>query len=151
MQHCHILLSCFQNAFPLKKKALTQNSDHSRIEANDWHYYCRALAHLGLSQRENFKSDLRRAVQIAQEDYKKDSDNYRNTANLALYCIVARSYDKAKQLYQEIVSKEAPLLYIREAIRDLQNLLTIFPNYPHAQEIEGFLQSVLSQRRYPVA
>ena len=29
VQLCHILLSCCQNAFPFKKKALTQKLDHS--------------------------------------------------------------------------------------------------------------------------
>lgn len=116
-------------------------------EANDWCHYCQALAYRGLSQAENAKTDLIQAIQIAKEKYKGDTDNYGNAVNLALYYIFARNHSKAKQLYQEVVSKEVPLLYIHEAISDLQDLLTIFPSYPHAQEMEGFLQSVLSQRQ----
>ena len=137
---------------PLKQygQALQNFKTAIDIKATNWRYYCQALAHLGLRQTENAQSDLNQAVQMAREDYRKDSDNYRNAVNLALYYIVARRHNKAKQLYQKVACKEAPLLYIREAISDLQNLLTIFPNYPHAQEMEGFLQSVLSQRQRPV-
>ncbi|MEO0533181.1 MAG: tetratricopeptide repeat protein [Cyanobacteria bacterium P01_A01_bin.123] len=114
---------------------------------NDWDYYRQALAYLGLKQIESTKAHLTQAIQIAQKNHEKVPNNHRHTFNLALYHLVSRKLDKGKHFYQEALSREAPVLFLKGAIQDLQDLLTIFPNYPHAQEMKGFLESALSLRQ----
>ncbi|MEM9819224.1 MAG: tetratricopeptide repeat protein, partial [Cyanobacteria bacterium P01_D01_bin.6] len=114
---------------------------------NDWDYYRQALAHIGLKQIDDAKTDLNQAIKLANQNYETDLDNHRNTFNLALYCLVARQPDKAKKFYQEAFSRRAPIPRLKAATQDLQDLLSIFPNYPHAQEMKGFLESALSLRQ----
>ena len=116
------------------------------IEVSDWHHYEQALAHLSLNQINNAKANLSQAIYLAHQDYEKASNNHRNTFNLALYYLVEGDLDQAKYFYQDALTQEAPLPRINEAIHDLQDLLTILPNYPHAQEMQDFLESALSLR-----
>ena len=50
--------------------------------------------------------------------------------------------DQATHFYQDALIREAPVSLINGAIYDLQELLTILPNYPHAQAMQAFLESV---------
>ena len=114
---------------------------------DNWLHYNRALAHIGLKQPENAKADLIQALQLAQPNYDKNPNNHRNTFNLALYYLVARQPEKAKLLYQNALSREAPTERIKAAIQDLKDLLISLPNYPNIQEMQGFLESALSLRQ----
>jgi tetratricopeptide (TPR) repeat protein len=100
-----------------------------------------------LLQPENAKADLTQALQLAKYNYDKDPNNHRNTFNLALYYLVARQPEKAKLLYQNALTREAPTGILKEAIQDLKDLLIILPNYPNVQEMQGFLESALSLRQ----
>ena len=100
-----------------------------------------------LKQLEEFKAALKEAIRLATQDYRKDSGNHQNTFNLALYYLVARKQQKAGQLYKDALSENASIYYIQEAIRDLQELLIVFPTYPYAAEMKGFLESALSLRQ----
>ncbi|NEP19303.1 MAG: tetratricopeptide repeat protein, partial [Leptolyngbya sp. SIO4C1] len=126
-------------------RALADFNTAIDIEANDWRYYGRALAYLSLRDKENAKANLTQAIQLAQQDYQKDASNYRNTLNLALYFLVACKLDRAKHFYQDALSQRPSTFLISEAIQDLQDLLTIFPNYPSAEEIQIFLQRQLQE------
>jgi tetratricopeptide (TPR) repeat protein len=117
-------------------------------ETDDWNYYLRALANIGLKQLENAKTDLAQAIQLAKQDYNSDSNNHRNTFNLALYYLVARQSEKAQRFYQDALTREAPTDRLKAAIQDLKDLLITLPNYPKAQEMQGFLASVLSLRQH---
>jgi tetratricopeptide (TPR) repeat protein len=114
---------------------------------DNWLHYNRALAHIGLKQPENAKADLTQALQLAKYNYDKNPNNHRNTFNLGLYYLVARQPEKAKLLYQNALTREAPTGIVKEAIQDLKDLLIILPNYPNVQEMQGFLESALSLRQ----
>ncbi|MEM7067064.1 MAG: tetratricopeptide repeat protein [Cyanobacteria bacterium P01_B01_bin.77] len=134
-------------------QALTDFNKAIEINESDWWYYKKSLSHLALKQSEDCKVALKEAMRLTTQQYQEDSNNHRNTFNLALYCLVARKHQEAEQLYQDALSKEAPISRIKEAIRDLQELLIIFPTYPHAAEMKSFLESALSlhQITLPIA
>jgi tetratricopeptide (TPR) repeat protein len=129
------------------RDALTDFTTAIEIDTDDWSHYNRALAHIGLKQPENAKADLTQALQLAKYNYDKDPNNHCNTFNLALYYLVARQPEKAKLLYQNALSREAPTERIKAAIQDLKDLLFILPNHPNIQEMQGFLESALSLRQ----
>lgn len=112
---------------------------------NDWPHYDRALAHLALKQADAANADLARAIELAQQVYEKDPLDWRNTFNLALYTLVAQKPDRAQDLYQEVAHKEIPIERIRAAIRDLEDLLAILPNYPKAEQMRDYLESFLEK------
>ena len=128
-------------------QALTDFNKAMEVYTNDWLYYDKSLTHLALKQLEEFKAALKEAIRLATQDYRKDSGNHQNTFNLALYYLVARKQQKAGQLYKDALSENASIYYIQEAIRDLQELLIVFPTYPYAAEMKGFLESALSLRQ----
>jgi len=113
---------------------------------NDWALYMRSLAHKTLNKTENATADIQQAITLAQQTYEADSQDSRNTFNLAIYHLVVGNPDKAKRLSQEAISKSTPNIYIKEAIRDLEDLLTVLPNFPTAGDLYSFLQTSLSQR-----
>ena len=128
-------------------QALTDFNKAIEIDANDWRYYNKALSHLALKQSEEFKLALKESIHLAIQDYQENPNDHQNTFNLALYHLVARQTEKAKQLYQEALSKDTSIRRIKGAIRDLKELLIVFPTYPHAAEMKSFLESALSLRQ----
>jgi tetratricopeptide (TPR) repeat protein len=111
---------------------------------NDWHLYSRALAYQALNQVDKARIDLNNATKLAQQNYQKDAKDWRNTFNLALYYLIGGNVELSQRLYQYAVSSHAPLEHIREAIRDLEDFSSIFPEYIEAQSMRKFLQSSLT-------
>jgi tetratricopeptide (TPR) repeat protein len=111
---------------------------------NDWYLYHRALAYQALNQVDKARIDLNNATKLAQQNYQKDAKDWRNTFNLALYYLIGGNVELSQRLYQYAVSSHAPLEHIREAIRDLEDFSSIFPEYIEAQSMRKFLQSSLT-------
>ncbi|NEU76252.1 tetratricopeptide repeat protein [Hassallia byssoidea VB512170] len=109
----------------------------------DWYLYCRALAYQALNQVDKARVDLNKATKLAQQNYQKDAKDWRNTFNLALYYLIGGNIELSQRLYQYAVSSHAPLERIREAIRDLEDFSSIFPEYIEAQSMRKFLHSSL--------
>jgi len=112
---------------------------------NDWRFFFRALSQFALSDPKQAKTDLPKAIEIATETYTKNNNDYSNTLNLALYHLTAQQQEKATHLYQQVLSSKASRHYIHMAITDLQDLLTIFPNYQQAAAMKSYLESSLTQ------
>ncbi|GAX42814.1 tetratricopeptide repeat protein [Tolypothrix sp. NIES-4075] len=110
----------------------------------DWYLYCRALAYQALNQVDKARIDLNNATKLAQQNYQKDAKDWRNTFNLALYYLIGGNVELSQRLYQYAVSRHASLERIREAIRDLEDFSSIFPEYSEAQSMRKFLQSSLT-------
>lgn len=130
LKRYNLALSDFNHAINLKPR-------------RSWCYYDRALAYLALNQPENAKADLDRAIQLAQQRYDDDSQNHRNTFNLALYHLVARNKAQAEHFYRDALNRGAAKEQIREAIQDLEDLLTVFPEQPWAQTVKAALEKRL--------
>lgn len=110
---------------------------------DDWYLCCRALAYQGLNQVDKGRIDLNNATKLAQQNYKKDAKDWRNTFNLALYYLIGGNVELSQRLYQYALSNHAPLEGIRAAIRYLEDFSSIFPEYIEAQSMRKFLQSSL--------
>jgi|GEM_PF-2275977 len=112
------------------------------IELNprsDWYLYLRGFTYLILYQTDSAKADLNNAIQIAQNKQSKKPDDCQNTFNLALYHLVAGNLSTAQEFYQAALQQGASQFQIREAIRDLKDLLRVFPENTAAQEIKANL------------
>jgi tetratricopeptide (TPR) repeat protein len=112
---------------------------------NDWNLYVRALIHRVLEQDEPAKTDVAQAICMAQADYEKSPDNHRNIFNLALYCLAARKDESAKHFYRDALHRNAPAARIQEAMKDLEDFLTIFPYHSLARKAHQVLQKALQK------
>jgi tetratricopeptide (TPR) repeat protein len=108
-----------------------------------WRFYSRALAYLVLGQRDDAATDLKTAIQLAQQRYDpaEDRQDWRNTFNLAIYHLAAEETEKAKSLYQDALSSGASTHHIHEALGDLDDFLTVFPNHTQARAMRDLLQN----------
>jgi tetratricopeptide (TPR) repeat protein len=98
------------------------------------------IAHLALNQPEAVDTDIVAVIALAQTKYEKDSTDWQNTCNLALYHVVANDFDKANGLYRSAIA-EAPNDLLQEAQRDLQNFLRVFPGHAIAQQMVTLLET----------
>ena len=109
----------------------------------DWYLYNRALTYQSLDQADKAQADLRVAIQHALEAYEKEPQDWQNTFNLALYHLALGEPEEAERLYREALSGWAPLHGIREASRDLEDFLILFPGHLQAQAMRDLLQEYL--------
>ncbi|MEO0455084.1 MAG: tetratricopeptide repeat protein [Cyanobacteria bacterium P01_A01_bin.114] len=138
---CLLFLKNYSDALKAFDRAIELDSQDA------WYHFIRAIAYLALKQTDTANADLARAIKLAQPAYEKDPQNWRNTFNLSLYTLVAQKSDRVQALYTEAVSKETPIEHIRAAISDLEDLLTILPKYPGAEQTRRYLQAILEQRK----
>ncbi|MEH2162756.1 MAG: tetratricopeptide repeat protein [Nostoc sp.] len=117
----------------------------SRNYQDDWYLYERALTYLALNQPDKARADLALAMKLAKEYYEKDSKNWRNSFNLALYYLAAQYNQPAEQLYRHTISQGASLERIRIAVQDLNDFLTVFPDHVQATSMRQLLQSSLTE------
>lgn len=137
----HLLLGQYNQALQDFNCSLQLKAD------SNWTLYLRALAYKAFEQTENSKVDLDQAIKLAQQGYEQDPYHHRNTFNLALYCLAAQKCSQADYYYQDAVSKEPASERIRAAMRDLEDLLTVFPDYPNAENMRSYLISILDDRQ----
>jgi len=109
---------------------------------SDWYLYNRALMHQTMGQGDNAQADLAAAIQRARGEYERDPKKWSNTFNLALYQLATGETDEAERYYRETLSSGAPLHNIRDAIRDLDDLLDLFPDHPQGRAIRDFLSTL---------
>ena len=121
-------------------KALTDlNRAIELQENNDCNLYLRALAYKALNQPNKAQTDIANAVKLAKPKYDENPQNWQNTLNLALYYLAADYIPTAKQLYELALSQNALPGYINEAIQDLDDFLTVFPEHKEAQAMRELL------------
>ncbi|MCC5599883.1 tetratricopeptide repeat protein [Nostoc favosum] len=111
---------------------------------DDWYLYDRALSYLALNQANKAQIDLALAIKLAKQHYEKDTKDWRNTFNLALYYLAAHYTQPAEQLYRYTLSQGASLERIHVAIQDLNYFLTVFPDHVQATSMRQLLQSSLT-------
>jgi tetratricopeptide (TPR) repeat protein len=124
------------------QEALIDFNNSIYLEADDdWCLYLRGLTLIKLNQADKGKLDIENAMAIAKHKYNENTKNWCNTLNLALYYLVAGNFDTSKSLYQFALHNHASSERISAAIRDLDDLLNIFPDYVQAQQMRQLLQS----------
>jgi tetratricopeptide (TPR) repeat protein len=112
-------------------------------ESHWWRYQC-ALVYLVQGQVEAAASNLQRAIALAEPEYQKNPQDWRNTFNLAVYHLAAGHTAEANRLDREGVN--APPHSIRDAIDDLEDFLTVRPGHEQATAMRDFLQQLLDER-----
>jgi tetratricopeptide (TPR) repeat protein len=131
-------------------KALQDFDRALQIDTDDnWTLYVRSLAYTALNQTENARIDIHQAIELAKKDYRTKPQDCRNIFNLAIYHLNTGEIEQAKHLYQEALSQEPSLSLLKEAIRDLEDLLAVLPNHPqqaHAKALHHDLQAALAER-----
>ena len=121
-------------------EALTDLNRAVELEKDDdWNLYLRALAYKALNQPNKAQTDIANAVKLAKPKYDENPQDWQNTLNLALYYLAADYIPTAKQLYELALSQNALPGYIRMAIRDLDDFLTVFPEHSQAQAMRELL------------
>ena len=124
------------------KKALKELNQASKLNPeNDWTYYIRAIAYLKLNQTEPAKADLQQAISIAQATQAKDTTDWKNNFNLALYYLAAGQFEESNRLYNR--ASEASTDSIEDAIRDLDDYLTLFPDRLQARDVRDRLSALV--------
>ncbi|MDZ8067888.1 MAG: tetratricopeptide repeat protein [Nostoc sp. DedQUE08] len=134
----YLMLKLYNEALADYNRAIDLDSD------SNWDLYNRALAYLALNQPDKARTDLVLAIKLAKQSYEKDTKDWRNAFNLALYYLAANYTQPAERLYRYALSKDASSESIRGAIQDLNNFLTVFPNHPQATSMRQLLQSSLT-------
>ena len=105
----------------------------------------RSVAYRAIHQNENAESDIEQAIKIAQKDYDANPLNHFNIFNLAICHLAAGDVAQAKHLCQDALEKDPPVRYIEDAIRKLEGLLIVLPNFPNAQDLCSYLKSFLAE------
>jgi tetratricopeptide (TPR) repeat protein len=109
------------------------------IKENDWDFYSRSLSYIAQNNIEIARTDLTRAIELANLDYAQDPHDWRNTLNLMLYHLVAGDNSTAERFLQEAFDGNAPVHRLKGAIQDLEELLTVLPDHAQART---FLQRI---------
>jgi len=112
---------------------------------NGWYLYDRALTHRAMGRVDQAQADLSAAIRRVREQYEQDPQDWRNALNLALYHLAAGEADEAERLYEEALAGGAPPHRIRDALRDLDDFLALFPDHPQAQAMRDMLQEYLQE------
>ena len=118
-------------------------------EDNDWARYLRALTLTKLDRPTEAQADLQSAIALSQAKQAKDpmvSDrpeviDWQNNFNLALYYLAAGRFEEGGGLYDR--SSEASRDSIEDAIRDLDDYLTLFPDRLQAREVRDRLSALV--------
>jgi tetratricopeptide (TPR) repeat protein len=105
----------------------------------DWSFYNLGLARLAVGMFDQGMLHLEQAIALAQVDYEKDPQYWRNTFNLALYHLAAGHALQAEQIYSQ--NLQAPVGFVRAAVSDLDDFLHLFPDHTQAQEMRTLLQT----------
>ncbi len=135
----YLILKRYKDALAEFNRAIKIQSD------NDWYLYDQTLAYLALNQAEQAQASIVTAIDLAQQSYEKDPENWRNTFNLALYHLASGEEERAERLYREGLFGGAYEERIQEAVKDLDHFLVVFPEHPQAQSMQQLLKGERNQ------
>ncbi|WP_063748502.1 tetratricopeptide repeat protein [Fischerella sp. PCC 9605] len=137
--YTHLMLKRYHEAVADINLAIELNTD------DDWYLYLRALAYQVLKEQNKARTDLTVAIKIAKKRYEQDTQDWRNTFRVALYYLAVQHYPTVESLYRYALGNGASLEHIREAIHNLDDFLTIFPDHKQAKSMHELLLSGLNR------
>lgn len=124
----HLMLGQYDMALKDLNYAIELDSKY------DFRFYHRAVAYLGLHQSDLSKIDLDGAIEISKKKYTENPADNNNTFNLALYYLVSAEIPTAQNFYQIAIQHNPSDNDIRDAIRDLEDLLKVLNDVPSTQQ-----------------
>ncbi|WP_223265175.1 tetratricopeptide repeat protein [Nostoc sp. 'Peltigera membranacea cyanobiont' 210A] len=134
----YLMLKLHNEALADFNRAINLDSD------SNWKLYNRALAYQALNLADKARADFMLAIKLAKQHCEKDAKDWSNTFNLALYYLAAQYNQPAEQLYRYALSQGTSSESIREAIQNLNDFLTVFPDHVQATSMRQLLQSSLT-------
>lgn len=115
-------------------------------ETSNWNRYQRFLVYTVLSQSDNAAADIDQAIALASTAYAQDQTNWRNTFNLALYCLAVGRATDSEKYYEEALAGCHAWHILREARMDLDDFLTVFPQNLLAADMRQRVEAALRAR-----
>lgn len=128
-------MSQFEQALSDTNRALEINPE------DDWFIYCHAVVLLASGKTSLAQTDLAIAIRLAQTRYGRQSTNWQNTFNLALYHLANSEPAEAERLYREGIGGNATPAHIRDAIDDLDDLANVVPDSEGVRAVQALLTS----------
>ncbi|MDX2230064.1 MAG: hypothetical protein NW220_10525 [Leptolyngbyaceae cyanobacterium bins.349] len=126
-------------------QALKEFNRAIEIERTGRCLFGRALTYQVLNRSNDSQADFEQAIQLAQRDYNEKPENYENTFDLAVYHLAAGNIDQSKHFYRDALNRGASAALVREAIRDLDDFLRVFPDHQAAQSFKPGLEKRVSR------
>ena len=140
--YTYLMLKLYNEALVDLNHAIDLDSD------NNWYLYNRSLAYQALNQPDKAWADLALAIKLAKQHYEKDAKDWSNAFNLALYYLAAQYNQPAERLYRHVLSQGTSSEFIREAIQDLNDFLTVFPDHVQGTSMRQLFHSLLELRSW---
>ena len=133
------LMGCYEEALADFNQAIELDPEYT------W-----AIAHCGLTHQlmghyEEARTKLAAAIEAVRARYEEEPQEWPNTLNLALYNLAAGRAEESERLYREALSSGASLYHVREAVFNLDDLLSLFPDHPQARAMRDLLQERLRE------
>jgi len=113
-------------------------------QENDWWFYERALLYRRIKNIDESKADLSEAIRIADTKYEENKLEWNNALNLALYFLANGQISEANEIYTQ-AKAQADISWIRMAVGDLKEYLSVLPDQDQAREIFDDFERVLNQ------
>jgi tetratricopeptide (TPR) repeat protein len=105
--------------------------------------YQRALAYQCLGQSGEAEADFRAALQILWQTYGGFPDAWLQTLSLATAFVAVGEVEEAQRLCREALSGGASPYCFAWTVRELEDLMTVFPGHPAALAVQGLLKQHL--------
>jgi len=96
---------------------------------------CRSLAHAMIGNIEKAKEDIFLAIDIASRKQQLDPDDTDNVLNLGLYNLLAGDGVAARQVYQEVLHRNADLEAMKRGYADLIRVMQLLPDDARIREL----------------
>ena len=105
-----------------------------------WAIVSRAKTYLQMGESDKARADIDRVGALAEDDYRADPTDLQNLFNLALYRVAQGDEAAAEALYCQGLAAGPNAPTLRDAIRDLDELIRFFPG----NELAGRLRALLT-------
>ena len=130
------------------EKALT-DLKHSIELAPDTHVYCylQFLAYQMLNRPDEAQKNLAMAIELIEKSNQGTAQDWLDSFRQALYYMAKGNRQQAEDIYQQVLSQDAPKDAIRLAIRDLTDFLKFFPNNQDAKSMQVLLETALDKKQ----
>jgi len=110
------------------------------------YYYQRSLVYLAIGQSDRARQDIASAIQLAKKRYQSGTNDWEDIFELALYYVADNRWEVAKKLYSEMFIKEVPGIFVKNALADLKDLLTIKPNNKIIKDAIALIENYLKNQ-----
>ena len=109
------------------------------LEPSDWYIYLRAITRRALDPTSDWQVDLNRAIALVEEEHRADPTDLQNLFNLALYRVAQGDEAAAEALYRQGLAAGPTAPTLRDASRDLDDYMALFPDDDAAARLRALL------------